>query len=81
MSPQLTSGTEALPGRVAEEQEVLGFLVFLASGGCECPSPGRVQSQVGEGLEQPDLVGGIPAHGKGTQVPVIFKVKTKPFNT
>lgn len=43
--------------------------------------PGRVQSQVGEGLEQPDLVVGVPAHGRGTWVPMIFKVKTKPSNT
>jgi len=32
---------------------------------CGCPLPGSVQGQVGWGSEQPGLVDGVPAHGKG----------------
>jgi len=31
----------------------------------ECPLPGNVQGQVGRGFEQPVLVEGVPAHGRG----------------
>ena len=34
-------------------------------GGCGCPLPGSVQGQAGRGFEQPDLVEGVPAHGRG----------------
>ena len=30
-----------------------------------CPLPGSVQGQVGRGFEQPGLVEGVPAHGRG----------------
>ena len=36
----------------------------VAQRGCGCPLPGSVQGQVGWGFEQPDLVEGIPAHGR-----------------
>jgi len=32
---------------------------------CGCPLPGRAQGQVGRGLEQPGLVEGVPARGRG----------------
>ena len=32
---------------------------------CGCPIPGSVQGQVGWGFEQPALVEGVPAHGRG----------------
>ena len=32
---------------------------------CGCPLPGRVQGQVGQGLDQPGLVEGVPARGRG----------------
>ena len=32
---------------------------------CGCPIPGGDQGQAGRGPGQSDLVGGIPAHGKG----------------
>ena len=32
---------------------------------CGCPIPGSVQGQVGRGFEQPGLVEGVPAHGRG----------------
>ena len=37
----------------------------VAQRGCGCPIPGRVPGQVGWGFEQPGLVEGVPAHGKG----------------
>ena len=33
--------------------------------GCGCPIGGSVQGQVGRGLEQPVLVEGVPACGRG----------------
>ena len=33
--------------------------------GCGCPIAGSVQGQVGWGSEQPGLVEGVPAHGRG----------------
>jgi len=32
---------------------------------CGCHLPGSVQGQVGWGFEQPGLVEGVPAHGRG----------------
>jgi len=32
---------------------------------CGCPLHGSVQGQVGWGFEQPGLVEGVPAHGRG----------------
>ena len=32
---------------------------------CGCPLPGSVQGQVGRGIDQPDVVEGVPAHGRG----------------
>ena len=37
----------------------------IARRGCGCPLPGSVQGQAGWGFEQPDLVEGVPAHGRG----------------
>jgi len=34
---------------------------------CGCPLPGSVQGQVGWGSEQPHLVEGVPAHGRGVR--------------
>ena len=31
----------------------------------DAPIPGSVQGQVGRGFEQPGLVEGVPAHGRG----------------
>ena len=32
---------------------------------CGCPIPGSVPGQAGRGLEQPGLVAGVPARGRG----------------
>uniref|UniRef100_A0A8C3PK68 Uncharacterized protein n=1 Tax=Calidris pygmaea TaxID=425635 RepID=A0A8C3PK68_9CHAR len=40
----------------------------VAQGSCGCPFPGGVQGQVGWGFEQPGLVGGVPAHGRGVGI-------------
>ena len=32
---------------------------------CGYPLPGSVQGQDGQGFEQPGLVEGVPAHGRG----------------
>jgi len=37
----------------------------VAQRSCGCPLPGSVQGQVGWGFEQPGLVQGVPAHGRG----------------
>ncbi|PKU41234.1 hypothetical protein llap_8471 [Limosa lapponica baueri] len=37
----------------------------VAQRSCRCPIPGSVQDQAGWGFEQPGLVGGVPAHGRG----------------
>ncbi|PKU34435.1 dna replication licensing factor mcm4 [Limosa lapponica baueri] len=37
----------------------------VARRNCGGPIPGSVQGQAGWGFEQPDLVGGVPAHGRG----------------
>uniref|UniRef100_A0A8C3J8L5 Progestin and adipoQ receptor family member 6 n=1 Tax=Calidris pygmaea TaxID=425635 RepID=A0A8C3J8L5_9CHAR len=41
------------------------FTAALPCASCGCPIPGGVQGQVGGGLEQPGLVGGGPAQGRG----------------
>jgi len=34
---------------------------------CRCSLPGKVQDQVGQGFEQPGVVEGVPAHGRGVR--------------
>uniref|UniRef100_A0A672V587 Promyelocytic leukemia n=1 Tax=Strigops habroptila TaxID=2489341 RepID=A0A672V587_STRHB len=56
----LTRRAEALPCEGAEA------LAQGAQRSCGCPIPGSVQGQVGHrGLEQPALVEGVPARGRG----------------
>lgn len=38
------------------------WLVYFC---CGCPLPGRIQSQIGWGSTQPDLVKDVPAHDRG----------------
>ena len=40
----------------------------VAQRSCGCPLPGSVQGQVGRGFEQPGLVEGVPAHGRGVEL-------------
>ena len=40
-------------------------LAQVAQRSCGCPTPGSVQGQLGRGLEQPGLVEGVPACGRG----------------
>lgn len=40
-------------------------LAQVAQKSCGCPLPGSVQGQAGWGFEQPSLVEGVPAHGRG----------------
>ena len=40
-------------------------LAQVAQRNCGCPLPGSVQGQVGWSSEQPGLVEGVPAHGRG----------------
>jgi len=40
-------------------------LAQAAQRSCGCPLPGSVQGQAGWGFEQPGLVEGVPAHGRG----------------
>ncbi|NXP40405.1 GTF2I factor, partial [Leiothrix lutea] len=44
---------------------------------CGCPMPGSVRGQVGWGFEQPGLVEGIPAHGRGKKLPEKLKEAIK----
>jgi len=37
----------------------------LSQRSCGCPLPGSVQGQAGWDFEQPGLVEGVPAHGRG----------------
>jgi len=37
----------------------------VARRSCACPVTGNVQGQAGWGFEQPGLVEGVPAHGRG----------------
>jgi len=43
-------------------------LAQAAQRSCGCPLPRRVQGQVGQGLEHPGLVEGVPAHGRGLEL-------------
>ena len=57
-------------GRFSLGEEVLHCeggeaLEQVAQRGCGCPIPGSVQGQAGWGFEQPGLVEGVPAHGRG----------------
>ena len=38
----------------------------VAPKSCGCLIPVSVQAQAGWGFEQPDIVEGVPAHGRGT---------------
>jgi len=49
-------------------------LAHIAQRSCGCPLPGSVQGQSGWGFEQPALVEGVPAHGRGGWNWTIFKV-------
>ena len=40
-------------------------LAQVAQRSCGCPLSGTVQGQVGWGFEQPGLVEGVPARGRG----------------
>ena len=42
-------------------------LAEAAQRSCGYPLPGRAQGQVGRGWEQPGLVEGVPAHGRGVE--------------
>ena len=42
-------------------------LAQAAQWSCGCPIPGCIPGQVGWGPQQPDLVGGSPAHGRGVE--------------
>ena len=64
------------------EAEIVGCeggepLAQVAQRSCGCPIPGGVQGQVGRGLEQPGLVGGVPAQGRGWHW-VAFKALSNP---
>jgi len=57
-------------GRFISKKEILYYeggeiLAQVAQKSCECPLPGSVQGQVGWGFEQPGLVEGVDAHGRG----------------
>ena len=39
-------------------------LAQVAQRSCGCPLPGSAQGQAGWSSEQPDLVEGVPAHGR-----------------
>jgi len=56
--------------RVRCKEEILYYeggeaLGQVAQRSCGYPLPGSVQGQVGQGFEQPGLVQGVPAHGRG----------------
>jgi len=40
----------------------------VAQRSCVCPLSGSVQGQLGQGFEQPGLVEGVPAYGKGVRM-------------
>jgi len=57
-------------GRCRHKKEILyseggEALAQPAQRSCGCPLPARVQGQVGWGSEQPCLVEGVPAQGRG----------------
>jgi len=43
-------------------------LAQVAQRSCGCPIPGGVQCQVGWDFGQPDLMGDVPANGKGLEL-------------
>jgi len=43
-------------------------LAQVAQRSCGCPLPGSVQGQVGQGVEHPGLVVGVPACGRGLEL-------------
>jgi len=43
----------------------MSTLEQVAQRNCGSPLPGSVQGQVGWDFEKPDLVEGVPAHGRG----------------
>ena len=53
-----------VPKRYGEDDEALEQ---VAQRSCGCPIIGSVQGQAGRGFEQPGLVDGVPAHGRGVQ--------------
>ena len=68
-SPTANYKLELLEALVQREQ-----CIWRIQRSCGCPIPGSVQDQVGHrGLEQPALVGGVPARGRGWNW-VSFKV-------
>jgi len=40
----------------------------VAWGGSRCPMPGKIQGQVGQDSEQPDLAEDVPAHYRGVRL-------------
>jgi len=48
---------------------------------CGCLIAGGTQGQAGWGPEQPDLVGGNPAHSTGVGTYMIFKVLSNPSHS
>jgi len=40
----------------------------VAQRSCGCPIPGSAEGQAGWGSEQPGLVEGVPAHGRGFEL-------------
>jgi len=58
---------------MGRKEEILHYeggeaLARVAHRSCGCPLPGSVQDQAGWGFEQPGLVEGVPAHGKGVGI-------------
>jgi len=59
------------PGTAAEDTRKIPYyegseaLEQVAQSSCGCPFPGSVQGQVGWDFEQPGLVEGVHAHGRG----------------
>lgn len=59
MGRPLPKGLDGVLGRNSSPCEALAQVVERS---CRCPTPGNVQSQVGQGLERPGIVKGLPAH-------------------
>jgi len=69
---------------VSYKQEILyvegdDAMEQVAQRSCGCPLPGGVQRQVEWGFEQPGLVEGVPAHGRG--VGARWSLKSFPTQT
>jgi len=73
----LPSGWAELPGCPHQDSKDKGALLQgqipealaqVAQRSCGCPIPGSVQSQAGWGFEQPGLVEGVSAHGRGLEL-------------